>query len=107
MPKLTKDLLKKLIAEEVSRLSEGVEEDAVAELTKSSKDLINAMEKFQVFMGSSPLVKQAVAANFDNLLMTVREFFNNPKKFVKVEQPAVVKPKMKKKVVLKPAKKVV
>lgn len=106
MPKLTKDLLRKMIAEEVVRLSEGAEEDAVADLTKTSKDLINAMEKFQEFMQSSPIVKSAVAPHFDTLLSTVKEFFTNPKKFVKVEQPVVVKPKAKK-VVLKPTKKVV
>lgn len=106
MPRLTKDLLKKLIAEEVGRLSEGAEEDAVAELTKTSKDLINAMEKFQEFMQSSPVVKNAVSPHFDTLLMAVKEFFTNPKKFVKVEQPVVVKPKPKK-VVLKPTKKIV
>jgi len=98
MPKLTKDLLKKLIIEEVGRLSEGAEEDAIAKLTKASSDLVSSMEKFQEFIESSPLVKSAVMQHFDPLLNTVKEFSKNPSKFVKIDEPA----KVKRTVVLKP-----
>lgn len=104
MAKLTKSFLKKLIMEEISKLNEGAEEEAVAELMKSSKDLISSMEKFQEFLKGSPMAKQAVDPHFENLLKTLKQFFNEPKKFVAVE-PAQPKQAVKK-VSLKPSNKV-
>jgi hypothetical protein len=104
MAKLTKDFLKRLIVEELSKLHEGEEEDAVAELMKSSKDLMTSMEKFQTFLEKSPVAKNAVDPHFTNLMGKLKEFFNDPKKFVTVA-PAQSKP-VTKKVSLKPTNKV-
>jgi hypothetical protein len=93
---ISKDRLKQLVIEENKKLlKEGIDHTSIKEIVSGASQLLGAIEKF---MGkASPMMQSSLEDHINPLKKKLENMISNPGSYV-------LKPRVKKKVSLKPAK---
>ncbi len=91
--KISRAQIQKIIAEEISRLSEDVDHTQIKDVVTVASKLMSAIESFK---SSAPqAVLNALTPNIDTISKSLEDMVSNPSSYVTRQKPAVKKISLK------------